>query len=95
VTLAPNGEEALQLIEAAERPPDLVLTDMVMPRMGGLALLEELRKRGRDLPVLVMTGYTEEDLGAERIGEVVPVLEKPFTPDALLQALRTALESEG
>ena len=94
VELASHGEEALERLEASEETPDVVLTDMVMPRMGGLALLETLRSRGCELPVVVMTGYTEEDLDAARVGEVVPVLEKPFTPDALLQALHAALETE-
>ena len=51
--VAVDGEAALERI--AEQPPDVVITDLDMPRMNGMQLLAELRQRARELPVIVVT----------------------------------------
>ena len=57
VDLAIDGVSALERI--TELPPDLVLTDLDMPRMNGMQLLEKLHERHKDLPVIVLTSNTE------------------------------------
>jgi len=72
---------------------DLVLTDVVMPRLGGPALVEQLREGGSRVPVLFMSGYADDALehhGAPR--EDVELIEKPFTPEALVARVRELLD---
>ena len=78
---AANGEEALPL--ALESPgPELVLTDLVMPRLGGLALARRLKGSRPELKVAFTTGYSEqEELGQVRREDL---LAKPFEPTQLL-----------
>jgi two-component system, cell cycle sensor histidine kinase and response regulator CckA len=89
---APHGAEALRLIDTAIRV-DLVLTDLVMPEMGGRELIAALRARPAAPKTLVMSGY---DALAAMPGEPLPpgtgFLEKPFTMEGLLRAVRTALD---
>jgi CheY-like chemotaxis protein len=89
-TLFDDGAAALQAIEAGLRP-DLVLTDVVMPQVGGLALVKRARELLPDARVLLMTGYAEpRELGTD---ESIPVLAKPFTPRSLVAAVRAALDA--
>jgi CheY-like chemotaxis protein len=62
---AANGIEALALI--AEQPPDLVLTDLQMPEMGGLELVETVRRRFPGLPVVVMTAHGSEEVAVQAL----------------------------
>ncbi len=91
VVVAGDGLEAL---EAWERTPagsiDLVLTDVVMPRMGGAQLVRALRERGLRPAVLFMSGYTADRLDG-MAGEEVDLLRKPFTAPLLLERVRAAL----
>jgi DNA-binding response OmpR family regulator len=66
---------------------------VVMPRMGGVALYETIRKEGRNLPVLLMSGYTPEDVRA--LGSGAPgfrFLHKPWTITDLLLRIRNILD---
>jgi DNA-binding NtrC family response regulator len=84
VASAENGRLAL---EAARRDFDsisLVITDMIMPEMGGQALLEVLRKERPALPVICMTGYSREELADSETMRDAEFIEKPFTPGAFL-----------
>ncbi len=91
VVAAANGREALELCRS-ERPA-LVITDLVMPEMGGRELVQALHERYPELKTLVVTGYAvdgdEDDVGA---GGVTAVVEKPFEPRELAQAIRRVLE---
>jgi two-component system, cell cycle sensor histidine kinase and response regulator CckA len=90
---AKDGEAALELLAEAESPFDLVLSDVVMPRMGGVALYETIRKEGRNLPVLLMSGYTPEDVRALRSGAPgFRFLHKPWTITDLLLRIRNILD---
>ena len=89
---AADGFEALEVIECLDDDLDLVLCDVVMPRMGADALAAGLRAAGRDIPFLSMSGYRdspEDALASNRGG---PQLEKPFSIAALLQMVQRALE---
>src|SRR5262245_26425927 len=57
VDVAPDGPSAITI--AAEHPPDVVLTDLKMPHMDGLELLQKLRETYRDLPIIVVTAFGE------------------------------------
>jgi len=90
VEVASDGLEALNTLTEAERPPDLVLSDVVMPRLGGRALADEIAKRGMAIPVLFMSGYPAgEELPED---EAHTFIGKPFTPDALVRKVRALLE---
>ncbi len=89
VEVARDGIEALAKLDAGGPLPDLVLTDVVMPRMGGPALANELRRRGIEVPVLFMSGYPAgEELPLD---ESQRLIDKPFTPDALVAKVREGL----
>jgi two-component system cell cycle sensor histidine kinase/response regulator CckA len=91
VLQASGGAAALELMDGHE-PPDLVLTDLMMPGIGGAELARRLAKRWPALPVLFMSGYSVEDLvrqGALSSGGII--LQKPFTPDGLVRSVAGAL----
>jgi two-component system cell cycle sensor histidine kinase/response regulator CckA len=95
VLTAADGREALEIYRTAERV-DLVITDVVMPEMGGKRLLQELRKETPDLKALVITGYAiQEDLqGLKQPGGFVDVIYKPLDMGALAQAVHNALSAD-
>ena len=89
---ATNGQDALALITARHGEVDLILSDMVMPGMGGAELATRVRAFAPALPVLLMTGYTEEALarnGDRPLDQ--EIIEKPFTLQIVLEKVRTAL----
>lgn len=89
---AEGGQEALALAGAHSGEIDLVLTDVIMPGLSGPQLVEALRQRYPDLHVLYMSGYAHDALNDELgMGQGVTVLQKPFTPAALLSRVRAAL----
>ncbi len=88
VRSARHGVEALELMRKHESSVDVVVTDVVMPEMGGRLLVEQLRKRRPQLPVLYVTAYTDD---ASMIDELkatgARLLEKPFTASQLAEAV--------
>ncbi len=90
---ATDGETAMAAIRSAESPFNLVLTDLVMPRMGGIALYNELRKEGSAVRVLLMSGHTAEDL--EQLDDPLSeakLLHKPWSITDLLRRVREVLD---
>lgn len=95
VLVAGNGHEALELVRSSEAPIDLVVSDMVMPGMGGRALVTELRRLPRPPQVLLMSGYTRDS--AIQLSMVDPdagFLEKPFTLQTLRARVSELLEAQ-
>jgi signal transduction histidine kinase len=91
VVEASNGSEALAAFDAQREAIDLVLTDLVMPGVGGVALGRSIAEASR-VPILYMSGYSEEIAsGRERIPAEVFV-QKPFDPPGLLQQVRAAID---
>ena len=89
VVEAKNGEEALRLWEESSDSIDVVLTDVVMPNMGGTALVKTLRMRRPGLRVVFMSGYTQGALEPAAVEEsFTRFLPKPFTTDQLVRTLR-------
>jgi two-component system response regulator AtoC len=93
VELAGSGDEALRLLETFG--PDVILTDVRMPKMGGLDLLSTLKAKGSDVTVIVMSAYGSVDLAIEAIkAGAYDYIAKPFKPEELLLTLRKAQERE-
>lgn len=88
VILAEDGREALGILENG-RDVDLVLTDIVMPRLSGLELCQELNRRFPGLPVLLMTGCVDQPPPGWDLG--IPLLRKPFRLDCLCEAIQARL----
>lgn len=95
VIAAENGEEALRLAAAHGGTIDLLVTDEVMPKMGGHELAQRLTAQRPGLRVLYVSGYTEDSIvrnGEPRYGRLF--LPKPFTPDELARRVREVLDHE-
>jgi len=91
--LASDGEQAWALAREREGPIDLLLTDVVMPKLGGGDLARRLSALRPGLRVLYMSGYTNGAISQQGVlGEGVMLLEKPFTADSLARAVREALD---
>ncbi len=90
-----NGEEALHYVEKHPRERfDLLLTDLVMPKLGGEQLAERLTADDPALKVLFISGYTDSaKLTQGRLQAEQLILTKPFAPSLLAQQLRAALDS--
>ncbi len=90
---AASGTEALPLAASQSGSLDLLVTDVVMPGMQGHQLAEQLRANLPDLPVLYVSGFTENSVISHGIpGREVAFLPKPFTAEALGRAVRDAIE---
>jgi CheY-like chemotaxis protein len=95
VMLAADGGEALQRLRKGPSDVDLIVTDVVMPRMSGPHLLETLRSEGTPVRVLMTSGYPERGATPPTdSGAAVPYLAKPWTVAELLRAVRAALDTE-
>ncbi|MEI7835853.1 MAG: ATP-binding protein, partial [Planctomycetota bacterium] len=93
VLTAADAEEALPLAERYDGTINLLVTDIVMPGMTGVALAEQLRDRYPDLGVLYITGYPREELTRRGVSESVAALNKPFTAESLLEHVRHTLDT--
>jgi two-component system cell cycle sensor histidine kinase/response regulator CckA len=92
VVEAASGREALDRFARSEEAFDLLLTDVVMPGMGGLALARALRESAPGLRVLYMSGYAQELAGPGALdARGAPFLPKPFDAAALTSAVAAAL----
>jgi two-component system, NtrC family, response regulator AtoC len=93
VETAQSGEEALALVDRFG--PDFVITDVKMPKMGGMDLLATLKAKGELTTVIVMSAYGNLDLAIEAIkAGAYDYVHKPFKPDEIVLALRKAEERE-
>ena len=90
---AADGLQALDLYTVHARSIVMVVTDVVMPRMGGIELAERLRVANPTLPILFVTGYVDQSAALHESTAGAPVLLKPFSPQALLRAVSTALQA--
>jgi len=90
---ARHGRDALMLAERYERPIHLLVTDVVMPEMGGGELARRLIERRAGLRALFVSGYTNDEVLRRGVTEAGLVLvQKPFTPEALLRRVRNVLD---
>jgi two-component system, cell cycle sensor histidine kinase and response regulator CckA len=90
---AANGEEALAVAGRLDGPVDLVLTDVVMPDMGGVELVDRLIQLWPGLKVVYMSGYAHGDkLEPESRGSERSFLQKPFSSESLMLKVREVLD---
>jgi PAS domain S-box-containing protein len=90
--IAGSAEDALSLADAHDGPIDLLLTDAMMPGKSGVELASLMRARHAGIPVILMSGYTEETLDVPGPNEPIELLQKPFSPRELRRRIREVLD---
>ena len=91
---ASGGEEAISLSQRHPEPIHLLLTDLVMPGIGGRILADRLAPLRPAMKVLYMSGYTDDEMMREAVQQAaVAFLPKPFSADTLLRKVRDVLDS--
>jgi len=91
---ATNGKDALDLCEKNNKPIQLVLTDVVMPQMGGPELAKKLLSKLPETKIIFMSGYTEDAIVHKGVLEPgTHFIQKPFTPISLMQKVRDVLDN--
>lgn len=93
---ASNGEEGLAIVQKllVDQPLELLITDVVMPRLGGKELAERLKAYYPGLKVLFISGYTGNTIiHQHRLGSGVEFLQKPFSPGTLARKVREVLDN--
>ena len=91
---APDGEAALRLAQRHRGVIHLLLTDVVMPRVGGRELAEQLARIRPDVKVLYVSGYTDDSVVRHGILESgTAYLQKPFSPESLARKVRDVLDA--
>jgi two-component system, cell cycle sensor histidine kinase and response regulator CckA len=91
VLQARHGRDALLRLSEHDGPVHLVITDIVMPEMGGGELARRLAGERPEVPVLFMSGYTDDEVAQRGLGAEQGFLQKPFTSDGLARKVREAL----
>ena len=90
---AANGDEAIRIAQSHAGPIDLLLTDVIMPRMGGKPLVEQMAQIRPHTRVLYMSGYPNDGIvQAGILANGVALLEKPFTREILSKRVRQVLD---
>ncbi|HEU5171826.1 MAG TPA: PAS domain S-box protein [Gemmatimonadales bacterium] len=90
---ASDGREAIACLEQAGGAIDLVISDVVMPVLGGCALGQEIERRYPDMPIVWMSGHPRE-IGASDAGEAERFLQKPIPPEVLLRTVAEVLQGQ-
>lgn len=93
ISVSNNGEDGLR--EAQKKSPDIILLDILMPKMDGFAVLEELKKsdKTKDIPVIMLTnlGQKEDVEKATELGAVDYLIKAHFKPSETLEKVKKAL----
>ena len=93
VLTAEDGEEAIERVSEFGKKVDLMVTDVIMPRLGGPETVRRLRATEPDLKVVYVSGYSEEDLGMNDLAEPNTLfLRKPFGLEELCRTVQSLLE---
>jgi two-component system cell cycle sensor histidine kinase/response regulator CckA len=96
VLQAADGREALSVLREQPRPVDVLLTDVIMPEIGGPELAKRVRSLVPGTKVIYMSGYTDNTLSSLGLTEPdTEYIQKPFTPAALAEKLRQVLSNRG
>jgi CheY-like chemotaxis protein len=95
VTIATDGEMALQLLE--RQKPDLIITDILMPKLDGIDFILELNRKGSAIPIIAISGgrrsiSSEFNLESAALLGVKATLSKPFVREDLRKAIIKSLE---
>jgi two-component system, cell cycle sensor histidine kinase and response regulator CckA len=90
---AKDGNEALALVEQSNGRLDLIITDVIIPGLDGTELARQAARIKPGLPILFMSGYTDDDIVRRGLLEAgKPFLQKPFAPEALVRRVAELLE---
>ena len=93
VMTAENGKAAITILE--NNPIDVIITDLLMPTMTGLALIREMKKRNSAIPINIITAYGNTEMVKEIIAEgVFRLIEKPLDFDILVPIVQDAIENK-
>ncbi|MFH1862615.1 MAG: response regulator [bacterium] len=92
---ATDGIEALEYLSSCETSPDLILTDIAMPRMDGMALLRAAKTKQSNLPVVFLTGKCQSQFSGQDEPRPEAVLYKPLQLDELKKALAQIFNHTG
>ena len=93
VMTAENGKAAITILE--NNPIDVIITDLLMPTMTGLALIREMKKRKSAIPSIIITAYGNTEMVKEIIAEgVFRLIEKPLDFDILVPIVQDAIENK-
>ncbi len=94
VLTARDGDEALKKTRGYSGSISLLISDVVMPNMGGRELAEKLLQEQPAVKVLYMSGYTDDSIVLHGVlGEGINYLEKPFSPESLARRVREVLDA--
>jgi DNA-binding response OmpR family regulator len=91
---ATDGLEGLKILETEQQGFDLVITDLVMPNISGVALISIIKKRFPDTPVIAITGWGEHPEALATEAQADKVLEKPFELSELDKAINELISSK-
>jgi len=94
VVTAENGLEALETVKRFGQSIQLVLTDIVMPKMRGPALAKQLKSVLPDVRIVYMTGYLEQTDGNDNFLQDANFLQKPFTRESIVGGVAEAMKGE-
>jgi two-component system cell cycle sensor histidine kinase/response regulator CckA len=92
---AADGVEALELLESGALPVELVVSDIIMPRLNGVELLKALAVTHPAVPVILMSAYAQGELSEKGVVAPCGVLPKPFPAERLIQEVRRCLSRRG
>jgi CheY-like chemotaxis protein len=93
VSLAENGDEAVKIVKA-KKNIDLIVLDMIMPKMNGEEALIQIREINPDVPVIITSGYSDpQKLELVSKQKIAGIIKKPFRIDKLLTQIRTILDN--
>ena len=96
VICAENGVAALEKIRELGKPVDLILTDLIMPKMGGKELADTVAKEYPNTPIIYMSGYTRETILQNSIlPEGMNLLQKPISPFSLIRCIKQIFTEAG
>ena len=91
VITAENGKSAISILKHYQ--VDVIITDLLMPSMTGLALIREMKKRKSSIPIIIITAYGNHEMVKEIIAEgVFRSIEKPLDFDVLVPIVQDAIE---
>ena len=83
-----DGVDALETLRALAEPVDLLISDVMMPRMNGSELTAHFQRVQPGTPMLIISGYMDDETGRRTFSDPGSILPKPFTPDALLSRVK-------
>src|SRR3954468_8218698 len=92
---AADGAEALELMEQSTVPIELVVSDIIMPRLNGVELMKALAVTRPDIPVILISAYAPGELANMGVAAPCGVVPKPFPAERLLEEVRRCLSKRG